>query len=302
METNKNNQKIVPFLWFDNRAEEAIKFYTSIFPNSRIDFLNRWPKGGHFPENTVQTAGFSLDGNNFYAFDAGPQFKFNSSISFFVVLETVEEFDALWKELERGGEVMMPLDEYPWSPRYGWVTDRFGLSWQLMLGKLSDVGQRVSPCLMFSGDRRGQAEAALRMQMSLFGDASLVGISRYKAGGDGPEGLVNHAQYRLGGQVFMAMDNAMEFDAPFNEAISLFLRCRDQAEVDFYWERLTAGGGEESQCGWLRDRFGISWQIVPEFLADKISNGDSKRLGRMMEAVWGMKKLDLAQLKAAYGS
>ena len=302
MKSNSKNQKIVPFLWFDNRAEEAVEFYTSIFPNSRIDFLNRWPKGGPFPENSVQTAGFSLDGTDFYAFDAGPQFKFTPSISFFVVLETEEEFEALWKELERGGKVQMPKDQYPWSPLYGWVNDRFGLSWQLMLGKLSDVGQRVSPCLLFSGDRCGRAEEALRLQMSLFEDSSLHGISRYMAGADGPEGLVAHAQYSLGGKVFMAMDSGMEFEAPFNEAISLYVNCRDQEEVDFYWESLTAEGGAESQCGWLKDRFGISWQIIPEFLSDKISNGDPIRLGRMMEELWGMKKLDLAKLKEAYGN
>src|SRR5690606_31509947 len=302
MKSNSKSQKIVPFLWFDNRAEEAVEFYTSIFPNSRIDFLNRWPKGGPFPENSVQTTGFSLDGTDFYAFDAGPQFKFNHSISFFVVLATEEEFEALWKELERGGKVQMPKDQYPWSPLYGWVNDRFGLSWQLMLGKLSDVGQRVSPCFMFSGDRRGQAEEALRMQISLFEDSSLAGISRYEAGSGGPEGLVNHAQYSLGGRTFMAMDNGMEFEAPFNEAVSLYLNCKDQAEVDYYWDRLTSDGGEESQCGWLKDRYGISWQVIPEFLSDKISNGDPTRLGRMMEKLWGMKKLDLGQLKAAYES
>lgn len=300
MRTNKNKQKITPFLWFDHRAEEAMEFYTSIFPESKIEFLNRWPKGGPFPEGTVQTAAFNLDGCRFYAFDAGPQFTFNSSISFFVTLETREAVDALWAELSRGGEVLMALESYAWSPRYGWVTDRFGVSWQLSLGKIGNVGQRVCPCLLFSRDQRGKAEAALRRQMALFADSSLVGISRYGKGDQGPEGLVNHAQYHLAGQPFMAMDNGMEDGAPFNEAISLYVTCKDQGEVDHFWDGLIRDGGAESQCGWLRDPYGISWQIVPEFLDDKIAQGDSVRLEQMMQALYSMKKLDVAQLKAAY--
>lgn len=300
METNNDKQKITPFLWFDDRAEEAMELYTSIFPNSKINFLNRWPKGSDYPEGTVQTGSFTLDGCTFFAFDAGPMFTFNTSISFFAVMETQEGVDALWEELGKDGEVLMPLDNYPWSPRYGWVSDRFGLSWQLMLGEIETVGQRISPCLMFSGDQRGKAEEALRKHRSLFGDTTEPGISRYGAGEAGPEGLVNHAQYTLAGQTFMAMDNAMDFEAAFNEAISLYVTCRDQREVDYFWEGLTKDGGAESQCGWLRDPYGISWQIIPEFLNDKIAQGDPKRLGQMMQALYGMKKLDVAQLKAAY--
>lgn len=162
MSTLKISQKITPFLWFDNRAEEAINFYTSIFPNSRINSIAKWPEGGAFPSNTVQTGSFVLDGLQIYAFDAGPQFQ-------------------------------------------------------------------------------------------------------------------------------------------FTEAISFFVTCKDQQEVDYYWDKLSEGGAE-SVCGWLKDKFGLSWQIVPEFIAQKLADGEPQRLQNMMQAVMQMKKLDVAALEEAYNS
>lgn len=300
MKTTPHTQKIIPFLWFDAKAEEAMKFYTSIFPNSKIDFMNKWPEGSPFPSTTVQNGCFTLDGTTFHAFDAGPMFQFNPSISFFVIFETGEEIDSVWKQLIDGGEAMMPLDTYPWSERYGWVTDRFGLSWQLMKGKLDDVGQRVTPLLMYSGDQRGNAEQALNQYMSIFKDSSLDGISRYEENEPGPEGLVNHAQCKLEGQTFMVMDNGTETEIPFNEAISFYVNCKDQAEVDHLWEALTKNGGSESQCGWLKDKYGVSWQIVPELVSDKLANGEPRRVKQLMEALWKMKKLDTGQLLTAY--
>ncbi len=300
MKTIKNTQKIVPFLWFDDRAEEAMDFYTSIFPNSKINFLNKWPEGSPFPTHTVQNGSFSLDGTTFHAFDAGPQFRFNPSISFFAIFETVEEIDSIWEQLSEGGETLMPLDTYPWSERYGWVTDRFGLSWQIMKGKLAEVGQRITPLLMFSGDQRGSAEQAVNLYMDLFGKTSLDGISRYKPGEPGPEGMVKHAQFKLEGQTFMVMDNGTETEMPFNEAISFYVNCKDQAELDHFWDGFIKDGGRESQCGWLKDRFGVSWQIVPDIISKKIDHGAPDRLLNMMKALWQMKKLDIAKLEAAY--
>lgn len=300
METNKSKQKITPFLWFEDRAEEALEFYASIFPNSRIDFLHRWPKGSDFPEGTVRTASITLDGFTLYAFDAPPMADFNTSISFFVTLETRDQVDAVWTELSKDGQVLMDLDSYSWSPRYGWVIDRFGISWQINMGKIGEVGQRVCPCLMYSGDHKGKAEEALEKHMSLFEGSSLVGISRYGAAQKGNEGLINHAQFELAGQTFMSMDNGMDDEVPFNESISLYVTCRDQGEVDHFWDGLIQGGGAEAQCGWLKDPYGTLWQIVPDFLDEKIVQGDPQKVEQMMQAVYKMKKINVAQLKASY--
>ena len=304
MSTIKTRWKITPFLWFDNQAEEAVNFYVSIFPNSWIDLLKKWPDETPFPKestkaDTVQQANFNLDGCPFCAFDAGPLFKFNPSISFFAIFETNDEVDRVWNKLMEGGEALMPLDSYDWSERYGWGTDRFGISWQLMKGKLSEVGQRITPLLMFSGKQRGKAEEAVNHYMSIFKNSSSQGIAQYDANDTGPNGMVKHAQCKLSGQTFMLMDNGTEYDIPFTEAISLYVDCKDQAEVDYFWDAFTEEGSE-SVCGWLKDKFGVSWQIVPEFFIEKMKNSDPEKERQMMDAVYQMKKLDVAKLEEAY--
>lgn len=304
MNVIKSPQKITPFLWFDDCAQEAMNFYISVFPNSEITLIREWPDKAPLPEEStkpgkVQQGTFVLDGCQFYAFDAGPLFKFNPSISFFAIFETVEEVDGVWQKLRDGGEVLMPLKNYGWSERYGWVTDRFGISWQLMKGKLNDVGQRITPLIMYSGNQRGRAEEGMDFYMSVFKNAVSDGMAKYDANDPAPEGMVKHAQCRLEGQTFMVMDNGMENDLPFTEAISFFVNCKDQDEVDYFWNRFTEGG-QESMCGWLKDKFGVSWQIVPQFIAEKVNEGDLKKVRHMMAALSQMKRLDVAKLMEAY--
>ena len=303
MERNKN-QKITPTLWFDDKAEEAMKFYVSVFPNSKINFVKRWTEEMSLPDiaikpGTIKIASFNLDWMQFYAFDAGPAFQFNPSVSFYVVFETVAEVNEVWNKLAEGGEVLMALDKYDWSERYGWIKDRFGVSWQIMKDELKNVGQHITPLIMYSGEKRGDAEEAIDLYMSIFDDSVIHGIARYEEGDFGPHGMIKHAQCRLMGQTFMMMDNGTDKDIPFTEAISFFVNCRDQKEVDYYWNKFTKEGSE-SECGWLKDKFGVSWQIVPEFLMEKIENGEPNRVNNMREAMYKMKKLDVAQLMEAY--
>jgi predicted 3-demethylubiquinone-9 3-methyltransferase (glyoxalase superfamily) len=139
-------QKITPFLWYDGKAEEAVKFYTSIFKNSKIITLTYWGEGTPFPKDQVKTAAFELDGVQFYAFDAGPQFKFNEAISMFVDCKNQEEVDYFWEKLSEGGEKSM----------CGWLKDKFGISWQivprtlmeLMADKNPEKAQKVMTAMM----------------------------------------------------------------------------------------------------------------------------------------------------------
>jgi predicted 3-demethylubiquinone-9 3-methyltransferase (glyoxalase superfamily) len=294
-------QKITPFLWFDGKAEEAANFYTSVFSNSKIVTIKHWPDGGPFPKGQVMNATIELDGQQFYAFDAGPMFKFNPSISFFAICETEAETDNVWSELVEGATVMMPLDKYDWSEKYGWLQDRFGISWQVSLGKMSDVGQRFTPSLLFTGEQQGKAEAAVNFYTSVFDNSSISGILKYTAGENEPEGTVKHAQFSLYGQMFMAMDSSFPHGFKFNEAISFFVACKTQEEVDKYWEKLTADGGQESRCGWLKDKFGISWQIVPDALGRLMNDPDRARAKRVMDAMMKMDKIIIADLEKAAG-
>ncbi len=296
-------QKIIPHLWFDSEAEEAANFYTSLFDNSSIGAKTHYGKAGFEihgqPEGKLMTIEFELNGYKFIGLNAGPMFKFTPAISFFVVCETEEEIDRLWKEFSDGGTALMPLDKYDWSEKYGWVQDRFGLSWQLSLGKLEDVhGQKITPSLMYV-DENGQAEEAVNLYTSVFKDSEIDGIMRYEAGQDQPEGAVMHAQFKLNGEVFMAMDSSPDnADFGFNEAISLLIQCESQDEIDHFW-RLSAVP-ESEQCGWLKDKFGVSWQVSPTILDKMLRDPDQEKVDRVTKAFLRMKKFDIEKLKEVY--
>lgn len=295
------HHKIIPNLWFDQHAEEAVELYTSIFPNSKTVRTTYYGKEGYeihgMPEGTILTIDFELDGCKFTALNGGPVFKVNPSITFFVVYETIAEVDELWEKLIKKGQELMHLDKYPWSDQFGWLIDQFGISWQIYLGKLKDVGQRVIPLFFFTGNQRGRAREAHDFYLDVFHNSSSDGVAIYQTGEEGPEGMVKHAQFRLENQTFMAMDSGVENDFPFNEAVSLIINCQDQAEVDYYWERLLEDEGSEQQCGWLKDKFGVSWQVIPNELHSLLNHPDQEKRERVFKNMMQMVKLDINKLK-----
>lgn len=297
-------QKIVPCLWFDTEAEEAVKFYTSLFKNSKINSEARYPEAGkeiHQKEaGSIMTIDFELENYQLLALNGGPHFKFNPSVSLFVMCRDEAEINRLWNQLLEGGNAMLLLDAYDWSPAYGWLQDRYGLSWQLML---DDSGynpeQRICPLLFFTGASHGKAEQALKFYTSVFEDSKVDGIQKYEKEDDNEYALggVKHAQFQLRGETFMVMDSGVENDFPFNEAISLIVQCKDQQEIDKYWEQLIEGGDPQAQqCGWLKDKFGISWQVSPVGMEELMNNPDKGKANRAMEAMLKMKKINLEQL------
>lgn len=231
-------QKIMPCLWFDDQAEEAANFYVSIFKNSKILNVTRYNEAGYEihgkKAGTVMTVRIKLDEQEFIALNGGPQFKFNPSISFFVNCATQKEIDELWKKLSKGGEVLMELSKYPFSEKFGWVSDRFGVSWQL---NLAERKQKIAPFLMYVGEQHGKAEEAINFYVSLFKNSSVINVTRYGAGEDGVKGAVKHSIFSLDGQEFMAMDSNAPHQFTFNEAISLCVDCETQDEIDHYWGR-----------------------------------------------------------------
>ena len=268
-------------LWFDGKAREAAEFYCSVFNDSLITSDNQL------------VVNFESAGQKFMCLNGGPEFTFNPSVSFYVVCETEEETDKSWKSLLEGGSVLMPLDKYEWSSKYGWLQDRFGVNWQLSLGRMEDVGQKFTPVLMFTGKQNGKAEQAIQFYTSLFEDSGIRSILRYNKDENEVAGAIKHAQFRLGSQVFMAMDSSLMHQFSFNEAISFVVECDTQKEIDYYWDKLTESG-EEVQCGWLKDRFGFSWQIVPSILEKLMS--DPSRSKRVVEAFLQMKKFEIDKL------
>lgn len=297
-------QRIVPHLWFDDRAEEAAGFYTSLFEDAAVGRTTRYGEGyedlGRSP-GSAMTVEFEIGGHRLVALNGGPQFSFTPAISLFVACETEAEVQEAWNALSEGGTAMMPLDAYEWSELYGWVQDRYGLTWQLSLGDPAEAGQKVIPFLMFVGDQHGRAEEAVTYYTSVFDDADVGGIDRYGPEEDEPEGTVKHARFRLEGQQFMAMESSFDHGFTFNEAVSLLVECRTQEEVDRYWDDLGRGGDPDArQCGWLKDRFGVSWQVCPAVLQQMLRDPDPAKVERVTEAFLPMEKLDIGALERAY--
>jgi len=292
-------QKITPFLWFDNQTEEAINFYLTVFSNSKIKTATRYGEEGSkatgMPENSVMTMAFQIDGQDFVAINGGPVFQINPTISFFVNCETIQEIDRLWEKLSESGTVMMELNSYPFAEKYGWVQDKFGVSWQLIL---PGSEQKIVPCFMFTGDQHKKAEEAINFYTSVFSDSKIIQLERY--GKEvGPEGAVVHCKFTLNGQVFVAMDSHENMGMNFNPGTSMVVNCETQEDIDFYWDRLTEGGFEGAQqCGWLQDKFGVSWQIVPNILGELLN--DPAKSGSVMQAMLKMKKLEINLLVQAY--
>jgi predicted 3-demethylubiquinone-9 3-methyltransferase (glyoxalase superfamily) len=289
-------QKISPFLWFNDNAEEAVNLYTSIFGNSRIEQVARYGELGPGPEGTIMTLGFKLDGQDFAALNGGPVFSFTPAISFFVSCTTESELDALWGKLSVSGTVYMEMQEYPFSRKFGWVADRFGVSWQL---NLTSSRKEIAPFLMFVGAQHGKAEEAIKRYASIFKNSRMLNIERWAAGGAEPEGSVKNARFTLDGREFIAMDSAAPHAFTFTPAISFAVNCETQKEIDEYWDKLSEGG-KTGQCGWLDDRYGISWQIVPSVIGDLMADEDRARARRVTETMLKMNKLDIAALRRAY--
>ncbi len=279
------NELITPCLWFNSQAKEAGDFYCSHFNKAKI-----------VTQSPFVTE-IEISGQNITLLDGGPMHQPNASISLFYICETEEEINKIWNAFSKEGMVLMPVSQYEWSEKYGWINDKYGVSWQLAVGEIEKVGQKITPCLMFTGHQYGRAEEAIQHYTSIFTKTKTDGILRY-GNSESPEveGKVKHAQIALKGQKFMFMDNAQDHELNFSEGVSLIIHCETQNEIDYYWEKLSSGG-EESVCGWLKDKFGVSWQIIPNILRNLMS--DPNKAGKASQAFMAMRKLDIEKIVQA---
>ena len=268
---------IYPCLWFDGNAKEAADLYCSVFPDSTIT------------TDTSMVVMFEIGGKKIMGLNGGPQFKINPSISLSVRC-SLEETDKIWNQLLEGGKVMMALDKYPWNERYGWLQDKFGMTWQISVAdKEGDFS--ITPCMLFTNYKFGKAQEAINLYTSVFENSSVDMIVHYPDG-DVNAGKVMYAAFKLNGYDMTIMDGPGEHNYTFNWAVSLVVECETQQEIDYFWEKLIEDGGEESRCGWLADKFGVSWQIIPSITGTLLS--DPEKAPRVMQEVMKMKKLDMA--------
>ncbi len=297
-------QKIIPHLWFDTQAKAAAEFYVSIFPNSKITHASVIK---NTPSGDCDILSFDLAGYSFMAISAGPIFKLNPTVSFMVNFDpsrdtnAKENLDKLWEKLSDNGSVLMPLQEYPFSARYGWVQDKYGVSWQLILTKPEGEERPfIVPSMMFTKTMDGKAEEATDYYISIFKDSKRGIIAKYPAEMQPEmEGKIMFTDFMLANQWFTAMDGGQMHEFAFNEAISFLVNCDTQEEIDYFWEKLSYVP-ESEQCGWLKDKYGFSWQITTRRMNEMLADGTPEQKARVTAAFMQMKKFDVATLENAY--
>jgi predicted 3-demethylubiquinone-9 3-methyltransferase (glyoxalase superfamily) len=278
------NNSIYPCLSLKAKIAEAADYYISVFGEGRIT------------QTSPIVITIELRGQKFMLLD-GPNTKPNAAVSFMVTSETAEETERYWNKLIEEGTSFMQLGAYDWSAKYGWVQDKYGVSWQLYTGSRDVTQQKFCPTLMFTGNSAGKAAEAVQFYSELYPDSKIEGIMHYSEEDQDKPGLVKHAQFTVKGYTLMAMDSSAEHGFAFNEAISLVVECDDQAEIDKYWDTLSADGGNEVACGWVTDKYGLSWQIIPANLGGLMK--EPERAKRVMNALMQMKKLITADLESA---
>ncbi len=273
--------QIYPCLWFDNQAKEAATFYCSIFKNSKIN-----------TETPVVTS-FELNGKQIMGLNGGLIFQITPAISLSVNCDSANEADRIWNILIDGGHVMMEIDKYPWSERYGWLIDKFNMTWQISSTGSNNGELRILPSFLFTDKRFGQAGDAIKFYSSVF-EKSATNVMVLYPENDPNEGKMMYSEFSINGTEMIAMDGPGGHDFSFNEGVSLVVECENQQEIDYFWEKLTEGG-EESMCGWLKDKYGVSWQIIPAILPKLMA--DPRKAPLLFESLKNMRKLEIDKLK-----
>lgn len=281
----KNNYKpigtaLYPCLWFNSDAKTAAEFYCAVFQN------------GNIVQENPMVVTFELDGSLFMGLNGGPKYRVNPAISYYVYCGNNTRISQLYHELSANGKVLMPLGNYAWSPQYAWVEDRFGVNWQLDVDDINSA-QKIVPTLLFANAKTHLVKDAIRHYTTIFNPSKTLLEAPYPPGAAVPEGSLLFAQCKLNNFILNATSSTLWHNFDFSPGNSLVLSCDTQAEIDYYWEKL-GEGGREDRCGWLADKFGVSWQIIPAILTKLIA--DPKKGHRVVQAFLHMKKFDIATL------
>lgn len=209
------NNDIFPCLWCNGDAKESAEFYCQVF-------------GGKITVDTPVVINIELFGQKLMLLNAGPQFEKNPSISFLINCASEEDVQHYWDQLSEGGMVLMELDSYPWSKKYGWIKDKYGTTWQLYFGEMQE--QRLVPTLMFIHRNNGKAMEAMEFYTSTFPESKIEGVLKYKDGGENGEDPENvqHAQFVINNYMLSCMDSSLDHKFDFNEGISLVIMTNDR--------------------------------------------------------------------------
>lgn len=300
-------QKIVPNIWCNRNAEQAANFYEEAFTAANLKASSkvegRYPEEGlldfqkEFAGQPV-TITVTIEGTDLTLINAGDEFRPNPGLSFMLNFDPLmfdgsedkarESLEALWAKLKENGKELMPLGEYPFSKYYGWVEDEFGVNWQLILtNPEGDPRPFIVPSIMFDGDAQDRAAEAADFYVSQFEDAEVGNKHQYgETTGKASAEALAFGEFRIGDQWFVVMDNGSGQDHGI-DGVSLLVSCKDQQEIDRLWDAMSAVP-EMEQCGWLKDKFGVAWQIVPENMEELMQRPNA------YEHMMQMKKLVIA--------
>ncbi len=234
----------------------------------------------------------AIRGTKMMFLNGGPMYRPTPATSYFVYCGGVEEIDRIYGALSEGGTVRMPLGEYPWTSRYAWVQDKFGVDWQLDVDDIRS-SQKIVPALLFANEKAGMVKTAMDRYVETFPDSRILLEAPYPDAAEMPAGTLLFAQFRLRDMIVNAMSSSIPHDFDFSPGNSFVISCRDQAEIDHFWDAL-GEGGRYDRCGWLADAYGVSWQVVPAILGELMA--DPERAPRVIEAFLKMGKFDLATL------
>lgn len=268
---------LYPCLWFDNNSREAADFYVSAFPASKIR------------ESNPLVTTFELSNTKFMALNGGPMYKMTPAFSFSVYCENEKETRRLYNLLGKNGNIMIPLEKYDWSPLYAWVEDKFGVSWQLDASS-SGQNETIIPTLLFVNRKNTLVKEALNHYKNIFPGSETVFEAPFPPEAGMPEGSLLFARFQLSGNIFNAMSSPGNHDYDFTPGNSVVIECETQEEIDYYWEKL-GEDGRYSMCGWLEDKYGVSWQIIPSVLPELMA--DPAKAQKVTSAFMNMQKLEI---------
>lgn len=274
--------KLHTCIWYNNNAAEAVTLYREAFGDVEV-----------LSDNGMVVM-FSIKGTTLMGLNGGDRFVPTPALSYYISCADAAETEKAWAVLAREGKALIPLGQYDWNEKYGWIADKYGVNWQIWTGEFSQPDQNVVPGLMFCGPVQGRAEEAIGYYTGIFKQASKGMMAHYPADAPGIGGQVVHAEFILENMLFKAFDSGVPQPFTFNEGISMVIPCDTQEEIDHFWNRFTGDGGGESMCGWCHDKFGVWWQVIPAILPQLMA--DPEKGEKVMQAFLKMKKFDIQTL------
>ena len=277
------NQSIYPCILLDNKLNFAANFYIETFGNGKILM------------EVAQFTLFEIENQTFKIINTNhPEHRSNPAVSFMVSFETEEELRKIWNRLKVGGLVLMPLELYDSNNMVGWLQDQFGISWQLITStSQASKHQKISPFIQFGKSNFGRAELASNFYMEVFKNSKRDNILRYEE--DISNKLVKHIGLYLNEYLIRMADSFTEQPFEFSPGISFTIECETQKEIDYYWNAF-AFGGATNAAGWVKDKFGISWQIIPKDMNKWIVNPSINL--KVIAQLRIMTKIDIEKLRS----